>query len=87
MIESGAFPIVAVLWRDAHQSDDETELREDYICETVGWMLPREPEDDPFVRVAQEWTPDGWKAITAIPFESCLGFLVLRRAGVAVGLA
>ena len=74
-------PIVAVTWRDAWFAYDEpfdADCAGDYIVETVGWLLPADG-DDPFLAVAAEVTPDGWRALTRIPMALMLSVVVLRE--------
>lgn len=56
-----------VTWRDAfYDYDLEGELTEDFIVETVGWVLRSGPK---FISVASEKLPEGWRAVTHIPVE------------------
>lgn len=63
--------IVRVRWRDAffdYDSHDGTREREDFIVQTVGFLVAR---DDLFVSIASERLPDGdgFRAVTRIPIS------------------
>jgi hypothetical protein len=52
-----------VTWRDAWFEFDQPEDRDDYLVETVGWVT----EDDVWLHVTAENTPDGPRAVSHIP--------------------
>lgn len=57
--------LVRVVWTDAWFELDGYTSKPNYRVETVGWLIER----GPFVVVAGEKTPDGWRAVTHIPTE------------------
>lgn len=59
--------LVVIRWRDAHfDFDQRDDPHEDYLVETVGWILER---GDRFLTVAGERLPhdDGFRAVSHIP--------------------
>ena len=65
-----------VTWTDAYFEFEGGEPRTDYRVTTVGFLLERGPM---FVRVAGESTPDGWRAVTAIPSSTVLDLAEVER--------
>jgi hypothetical protein len=62
-----------VEWRDANfYVDVPDDAPEDYIIATVGWI----EEDDTWLKITSELTPDGERAVTRVPLVN-----VVRRRG------
>lgn len=62
-------PIIEeVIWRDAHSADDDPgdDWAEDYLVHTVGFTS----NQGRWLRIEQEHTPDGPRAITWVPLEN-----------------
>ena len=63
-----------VVWRDAHFKMDEPEYwPEDYLVYTAGYVI----EEELFLRIESERTPDGPRAITRVPLEMVVSRLPL----------
>jgi hypothetical protein len=60
--------LVIVDWRDASFHHDDTELPDDYLVRTVGWIIAETPT---FLTIASERLPDGHRAVTMVP-TSCV---------------
>lgn len=65
-----------VLWRDAYFDIQDGEEREDFVCETVGWVSLSPPH---YLRVAGESTPTGDRSVTHIPLVCVIARMSLQQ--------
>ena len=70
--------IELVTWRDAHFSFEDDEDSEDFLVETVGWVV--DDPDSRFLRIESEHTPGGARAVTRVPRENITQRIPLRPA-------
>ncbi len=57
-----------VEWRDANFYINDDGFEGDYIVATVGWV----EEDDTWMKISSELTPDGERAVTRVPRNDVL---------------